>query len=148
MINRIFLFALLFLCQILAAQKNEVSIKIIEATSQEWVSGVPGGRSGTNYIIKVYFVGTKVQFTNLWIGKKNVPFEEEFFSQTKHVAESGDSILLTYNHINGLNDKTTDSKSRPLHFNNGAALVGYLIDGKTRYLTVKKIKKNQPLLGK
>ena len=138
----------MFFCQIVSAQKNELPVKIIEATSREWVSGVPGGRSGTNYIIKIYLSTNTVKFTNLWIGKKSVPFEEEFFSQNKHTAEEGDSILLTYNHINGLNDKGTSSRRRPPHFNDGAALVGCLIDGKARYLTVKKIKKLQPSLGK
>src|SRR5690349_16879630 len=86
----------------LLAQKKGLPVKVIEATQQNWVSGAPGGRTGTKYAIKVYInTQQKVEFQNIWIGKENVPFDVEFFSlDIPKKIQYGDSLLLTYNKVN------------------------------------------------
>jgi len=100
----------------LHAQKKQLPIKIIEATSKTWVSGAPGGRTGTKYSIKV-FVGTdkKVAFRNLWLGKENTPFDVEFFSlDIPKKIQQGDLLLLTYNKINGEKNENAEGKRLPI----------------------------------
>src|SRR5579863_2360980 len=95
---------LLFLlfAQLAFAQKKHPAIKVEDATVRNWISGAPGGRSGTTWSIKVLIKTPKaVEFKNLWIAKENVPFDLQFYSNNgkQNIAE-GDSVLLVHVYIN------------------------------------------------
>lgn len=125
----------------LTAQKKQLPVKIIEATSQYWVSGAPGGRTGTKYAIKVYIrTDKKVEFRNLWIGKENVPFDVEFFSlDIAKKIQQGDTLLLTYNEINGEKNENAEGKRLPINYK-GVGLIELTVDDKARYFIVKNLK--------
>src|SRR5436190_13558896 len=91
----------LLLVQMVFAQKKDLPVKVIEGTSQSWVSGAPGGKAGMKYAIKVYInTGKKVEFKNIWLGKENIPFDVEFFSlDIPKKIQLGDTLLLTYNKV-------------------------------------------------
>jgi hypothetical protein len=130
------------------AQKKGLPVKVIEATKRNWVSGAPGGRTGTKFSIKVY-VNTelKTEFKNVWIGAENVPFDVEFFSlDIQKKIQNGDSLLLTYNKVNGIKNDNAEAKKLPCKYN-GAALIESSIDGKVRYFIVKKFKELPSLMG-
>ncbi len=132
----------------LTAQKKQLPIKVIDATSQSWVSGAPGGRTGTKYSIKVYIrTDKKVEFINLWLARENVPFDVEFFSlDIPKKIQQGDTLLLTYNKVNGEKNENAEGKRLPIDYK-GAGLIELTIDGKARYFIVKRFKQLQPLRG-
>ena len=132
-----------------SSQKKELPVRVIEATQQNWVSGAPGGKTGTKYAIKVYInTAKKAEFKNLWIGGENVLFDVEFFSlDIPKKIQQGDSLLLTYNKINGQRNDNPDAKRLPIPYN-GAALIETTVDGKARYFLVKGFKKLPDLRGK
>lgn len=131
-----------------SAQKKALPVKVIEATRRNWVSGAPGGRTGTKFSIKVY-VNTQLPtaFKNLWIGNENVPFDVEFFSlDIEKKIQYGDSLLLTYNNVAGVKNDNADARKLPLKYK-GAALIEAVIDGKSRYFIVKKFAELPALKG-
>lgn len=132
------------------AQKTTAPVKILLATSREWVSGVPGGRSGITYTIKAQVLtNKKVSFRNLWMKKDNVPFDIQYFTQQQpERLQSGDSLLLVYNFTRGAQNNSTgdDAVRLPVSYN-GAALIECVVDGKARYFIVKAFKQLQPLKG-
>ena len=145
--NRILLVVFLFSTYLLSAQKKAVPVKIIEATSKEWISGAPGGRSGTSYTIKILINSDKkVEFKSAWLGKEHVTFEEEFFSPNNRKIKAGDSLLLTYNHINGISAGDKVPKRPPIRYK-GEALIECIVNGKALYIEVKNFKKLEPLKG-
>lgn len=117
-------------------------VKVSEATELHWVSGAPGGRSGTKFSIKLLIkTSDKVEFVNVWLGSQNVPFNLELFSQeTQQPIKEGDSVLLTYNQINHEADTDFRQKRAPMEYK-GAALIECLINGKAQYLIVKSFRK-------
>lgn len=123
-------------------------VVVADATKQHWVSGAPGGRTGTNYTIKLIIkTGDKVDFSNVWLGAENVPFNLELYRQEPqgNIAK-GDSVLLTYNRIN--NETATDLKAKKLPIDyKGEALIECVIGGKARYYTVKKFRELEGLKG-
>ncbi len=123
-------------------------VVVADATKRNWVSGAPGGRTGTNYTIKLIVkTDEKIDFSNVWLGSENVPFKlEHYVQEPKGEIEKGDSVLLTYNRIS--NEHTTDftGKSLPIEYK-GEALVECIIGGKPRYYTVKKFRELEALKG-
>jgi hypothetical protein len=129
------------------SQQRQLPIKVIEASSQYWISGAPGGRTGTKYAIKIYIrTDKKLEFLDLWLGKENVPFDVEFYSQgIQKMIQQGDSLLLTYNQIRG---EEEDFKAKRIPFPyKGAALIETRVDGRRRYFTVSKLKQLPRLEG-
>jgi hypothetical protein len=142
----VFTVVAILLLQFLVAQKKQ-PLKIIDAFSQHWVSGAPGGRTGKNYQIKI-LVNTdmKIEFKNLWLGKESVPFNLEFFwLDVSRKIVKGDSVLLTYNEVYPAERKSENTRRLPIHYK-GDALIESLIDGKAHYLIVPKIYTSKVLL--
>jgi hypothetical protein len=145
-----FALALLLLvsAQLTFAQTKGLPVKVLEATKQSWVSGAPGGRTGTKFSVKVYInTKAKVEFKNLWIGKENVPFDVEFFSlDIQKRIEYGDSLLLTYNKVNGEKSDNPGARRLPIAYK-GAALIETTVGGKARYFIVKAFKITEAVRG-
>jgi hypothetical protein len=137
----------LFFFQSADGQRKQLPIRVLESTLQRWVSGAPGGRTGIKYSIKIYIrTYDRIEFVNLWLGRKNVPFDVEFYSlHIQKKIQKGDSVLITYNEIRGQKEEI-DSKPLPFNYN-GSALIEAKVEGKTRYFIVTKIKEVSPLLG-
>ena len=131
-----------------SAQKKELPVKVIEATSQYWVSGAPGGKHGIKYSIKVYITTSdKVEFKNVWLGKENVPFDVEFFSlDIPKKVQQGDYLLLSYNQIVGEKNENLKGKRLPINYK-GVALIECAVNAKTRYFIAKKMQQLPKLQG-
>lgn len=140
----------LFLCTLFLSFTGTkcLPVKVADATELHWVSGAPGGRSGTKFSIKLLIkTAEKVEFGNVWLGTQNVPFNLELFSQeTQQKIKEGDSVLLTYNQINNEPDTNTEAKRLPLEYR-GAALIECRINGKAQYLVVKSFRKLEEVRG-
>ena len=131
-------FFLLFI-YVVAAQKKQLPISIVQTTAQRWVSGAPGGRTGTNYSIKIFIrTAEKIEFKNIWLGKQNIPFSVEFFStDIPQKIYQGDTLLLTSNIMNN-EPQDEEAKRLPVAYK-GAALIEATINGKARYFIAKSI---------
>lgn len=121
---------------------------IADATKRHWVSGAPGGETGTNYIIKLVIkTDKKVEFQNLWLGAENIPFSMEFFTQEAQKSlQKGDSVLLTYNYTNNQSARGVTPKRLPIQYK-GEALIECVIGGKARYFTVRSFRELMALNG-
>ena len=130
---------LVSMLQLTIAQSKVPDIKVITATIQHWISGAPGGRSGTTYAIKVSILSNRpVTFKNLWIGKEHAAFDiQTFFSDPNKKPAQGDSVLLVYVKLNQPEKEAKKSKALPMKYK-GEALVEYLVSGKPKYFTIKK----------
>lgn len=128
-------------------QNKRLPVKVTEATSRRWVSGADG-RTGTKYTIRVYIrTAQKMEFINLWIGSKNVPFDIELYNlEIPKMIQQGDTVLLTYNQINGDTAEYEKTKRLPIDYK-GEALIEATVGGKTRYFIVCSIQPVATLLG-
>ena len=138
----------LLVIQLAAAQKKTSFIKVISATTQDWISGAPGGHSGTTYTIKVGILSAKpISFKSMWLVKQQVPFDvQTFFTNPNKKPSIGDSVLLVYVKLNP--SKTDETKNKPLPTKyKGEALVEYLVAGKPKYFTINKFSKLEIVKG-
>lgn len=132
----------------LSAQKRELPIRVLDATEQFWISGAPGGRTGTNYSIRVY-INTKapVEFMYVWLGKENVPFNlEQMDLEIQKKIGLGDSVILFSTMVNGEKDPSFEPKRLPIDYK-GRALIQCQVNGKARYFIVKQFRKLSNVSG-
>ncbi len=142
---------LLFACCLVnsgTAQRKSLPIQVISASSQTWVSGAPGGRTGTNYTIQLYIAThQKIEFNSLWLGKENLPVNIEFPSQSvQNKIEKGDTVILTCNRVNGELIENFHPQKVPVKYT-GEALIETLVNQRKRYFIVKKFKILSSLRG-
>ncbi|MCW5908323.1 MAG: hypothetical protein KIS94_10710 [Chitinophagales bacterium] len=121
------------------------AVVIADAAKQHWVSGAPGGRSGTNYTVKLLIkTSAKIEITHWWIGQEEVPFNLELYNGTQ--PRKGDTVLLTYNRIHNEQPSDFTSTPAPLAYK-GAALLECLVNGKLNYYTVNAFRNEKELRG-
>lgn len=121
------------------------AVVIAEAIQQNWVSGAPGGRSGTHYTVKLFIqTSAKVEIAHWWIGQEEVPFNLELYHGT--ALRKGDTVLLTYNRI--FNETPSEFAPVPVPFAyKGEALLACRVNGKQRYYTVNSFRAEKELRG-
>ena len=123
------------------------SFTLIRASSQSWTAGIPSGGSGTEYYFDVKINSSKgITFDSAWINNKSFPlFLSKQNSGNSGVSSDpvtfvkGDSITLRVSDITH-SSKVTASAKPPVTYT-GAALIGYKVNGKQFYYSVKEIKK-------
>lgn len=126
---------------------NDNSFTLIHASSQSWTAGIPSGGSGTEYYFEIKINSSKgITFDSAWINNKSFPL---FLSRENsgHSGVSndpvtfvkGDSITLRVSDITH-SSKVTSPAKPPVTYT-GAALIGYKVNGKQLYYTVKEIEK-------
>lgn len=139
---------ILLLCfQIATAQHKEAFVKVISATTQDWIGGAKG-MSGTTYIIKLRILsGKPIYYRNMWLNNQLVNFEAQtFFTDPDKKPAEGDSIQLVYVKRNNYKADEMENKPLPLKYR-GEALLEYLADGKVRYIIIKKFNKLKVIKG-
>jgi len=117
---------------------------LLHASSQNWTAGIPSGGSGTEYYFAVKInTSDALRFDSAWIHNESFPI----FLSNNNASISNepvkiirdDSITLRVSDLNLPNVKVTSSKP-PVSFN-GAALIGYTLNGKPVYFIIKEIEK-------
>ena len=106
------------------------------------MGGAAPGKTAVTYTYKVLLLtDKKVSFKNTWIGKEYAPVEvQTFYTDPNQVLKTGDSVLLVYTRITIPADKADNkpgAKPLPVKYK-GTALIEYLLDGKTKFFTVKQ----------
>ncbi len=124
--------------------KEEEYFKLLNATSESWTAGIPSGGSGTEYYFKIKISTTEnIKFDTAWINNK--AFEIYISKETNSVSSqpikygNGDTITLRVSDLK--NQKSKSVNVNPPKKYDGAALVGFTVNGKRNYFTVKEIKK-------
>ena len=138
---------LLLVVHLATAQGNKPVIKVMSSTFQDWIGGAKG-MSGTTYTIKVRIMsGKDIQFKDMWLGKKSVPFEvQTFFTDPNKKPSAGDSVLLVYVKRNQLAADEGESKPLPTQYK-GEALIKYLVAGKPKYIAIKSFNRIKTMKG-
>lgn len=125
---------------LLAFSIIKCDLKIVEATSERWNSGINGGGSGTEYYFKIKINTAKnLQFDSVWVNGKclSTYISNTSLSVSQNPVNFKKNDMITLR-ASDLSLNNTISKSNPIKYK-GEALIRYNLDGKTKYLIIKKI---------
>jgi hypothetical protein len=121
-------------------------LKLIESTSESWHSGINGGGSGTEYYFKIKIItDKKLVFDSVWVNNKCLA---SFLSSNNNTITQN-PILFSKNDIvslrvSDLSLSKTPSSVAPIKYK-GDALLRYYLNGKIKYLIIKKIVPKQSI---
>ncbi len=124
-----------------SAEANCADLKLLEASYENWTSGIRGGGKGTEYFFKVIVLtADKITFDSAWMKNNGYPL---FITKELTAVSSGgitfaknDTITLRISDIAG---NTIKKNIAPPVIYNGSALVRYSKGSKTKYLIIKEI---------
>ena len=147
--------------EIVSKQKNPHSIinndgesplemfTLLSASSKSWISGVYGGGSGTEYVVKITILTSKqLDFDSLWLNNSLLKL---FVAQGSSVSnmqiniKKGDEVTLRATDIH---DKNTMSNIRPPFNFIGEALLYYRVNDERKYYIVSEIQKQTTIYHK
>jgi len=121
----------------------EQFFSLIHATSEKWVAGIPDGGRGTDYYfeIKINTV-EKLLFDSAWIDNKAfeifIAKKSNYNSSQQIIYGQGDTITLR---VSDIQNKSIPNKiTNPPIKHDGIALIGYSVNAKRKYLSIKEIK--------
>ncbi|MFI5149067.1 MAG: hypothetical protein ACHQRM_04990 [Bacteroidia bacterium] len=126
------------------------AFRLVQATSQTWIAGIPGGGSGTEYSFKVV-IHTKetIRFDSAWMNGKGFTIQAVKGKQydPKSMLMKNDTVDLRVSdniagHMPGEEQKVVSSpKINPPVALKGAALIRYYLNNKLHYFHVQSIQK-------
>ena len=122
---------------------------LLSASSRSWISGVYGGGSGTEYVVKITILTSKqLDFDSLWLNNSLLKL---FVAQGSSVSnmqiniKKGDEITLRATDIH---DKNAMSNIRPPFNFIGEALLYYRVNKERKYYIVSEIQKQTTIYHK
>lgn len=119
---------------------------IMSTISRDWISGVYGGGSGTEYTITITILTNKqLDFDSLWINNSLLKLfvaQESNISNMQIKIKKGDKITLRATDIH---DKNAMSNIRPPFNFIGEALLYFRVNDERKYYIVSEIQ-NQPTI--
>jgi hypothetical protein len=115
-------------------------LKLIQSTSEKWRSGINGGGSGTEFYIKIKInTNKKIVFDSLWVNNTWLPTflsnTSKSISQAPITFAKKDTLILRASQLNS-NQTNVLASSKKI---NGDGLLRYFVNGKVKYLLIKKI---------
>lgn len=153
--KKILFLSLILLAGIFAKAKVPATkLRLISAKSQQFRGGAVGSPSGTNYtfVVVAYAANEALVIDRLWIG--NEYFEVKVYNQKNGTSifskkDTLEVVAKKYNPNEFLlnNQKTPSSPTQiatPCKYK-GAALIGYQVGKKRKYLGVEKIESQAAL---
>ena len=142
------LIVLILLTQLVSAQNQSGTVRLLSATTQEWITGASPGKTGTTFTLKVKILSAKpVTFKNLWMGKEHVDFDvQTFFTDPNKKPVKGDSVLLVFTRMDKKPEETKTEVPLPTQYK-GKALLQYYMAHRPRYLVVEKFEKLRIIKG-
>ncbi len=122
---------------------------LLSASSKSWISGVYGGGSGTEYVVKITILTSKqLDFDSLWLNNSLLKL---FVAQGSSVSnmqiniKKGDEVTLRATDIH---DKNAMSNIRPPFNFIGEALLYYRVNEERKYYIVSEIQKQTTIYHK
>ncbi len=128
----------IFCCSFIPKKEN---IQLIDATYENWTSGINGGGSGKEYYIKIKILTeNKIVFDALWVNNKS--FKTYLANNRKYVS----SAPITFTKNDTITVRVSENSSQtnipkvkaPIRYK-GDALLRYFINNKPYYLTIQKL---------
>jgi hypothetical protein len=121
---------------------KQKQIKLIKAFKQNWTAGIEKGGSGVDYTFELIInTNQNISFDSIWINNKAFKLittkRRIFISNEPITFSKGDTLLLKSSELT--NALSQNIITYPPIENNGAALIGYYLKKKRRYLVVKTI---------
>jgi len=118
----------------------ESHFKLLNASKENWVAGIPAGGRGTEYFFKIKITTQqKLVFADLWVD--NYMYSISVANNSASISDkpieygNGDEITLRASVLSSQNYEL--SKAPVQHA--GDALIGYTSNGITQYLIVENI---------
>ena len=132
-------------------QKNneQNSFTLLDASSEDWVAGVRGGGKGTEYYFKIKInTNDNITFDTAWINNRSFAIhlaqKNNAVSNQPVKFATGDTITLRVSDIHSTKIQNVLNNNSPVKYE-GAALIGYAVNNKREYFTIKEIKKQQTI---
>ena len=119
---------------------------LLSANEQKWTAGIPSGGSGTEYYFCIKLLTSRtIVFDSVWIGDQVFPSfvtrQKASITGESFLYQKGDTVLVR---VSALKNRThKEATSTPLIKCKGAALIGYLINGRRKYACVEKMIQKQ-----
>jgi hypothetical protein len=125
-------------------------IKLISASSENWLSGTNGGGKGTEYYIKIKILSSnKVEFDSLFTNKKGfktyLANPNKGITSTPITVSKNDTITVRVSDITFPNRPIVSQNNVSIKKFKGEALLKYYDDGKINYLLIKNISKTKSI---
>jgi hypothetical protein len=150
--DKILLMLAMFACSLGPVKQQNRYFEVLEATSQEWISGVPGGGRGITYRLRIKINTDKpIAFDSLWVaGKKLNTRLVKGGQDAPSKPAKNEVVTLLASGYRGSYGKSgrrpdervyeapMDSVKAPVAYQ-GAALLKYVVDGTARYVAVPSI---------
>lgn len=121
----------------------------ISAEEKSWTSGVASGGMGTDYYISVKITtDSPISFQSLWVSGKVFTVSIGAMPGTAVGSQSnsfknGDTITLRATELINKQGKTNAQTAQPPITHNGAALLGYMVNGAMQYYAIPTMKKTK-----
>jgi len=136
---------LLLICLAICCSHKCNDFKVLEATSQKWVGGIISAGSGINYQLTLLANQSsgKIKIDQLWVGDQyfKVTAIKKFPASEKEGFEKGDTIYINAKVAHPAPPHKEYFEQAPPFSYNGAALIGYELDKKRKFIIVEEIKK-------
>jgi hypothetical protein len=139
-------------CNLGHVKQQNRYFEVLQATSQEWIAGVPGGGRGIHYRLTLKIKTDRpIQLEAIWVaGKKlNTKLEQGGKDDELKSAKNDVVTLLASDYRDGpgkygrrgeqqVNTAPADSAKAPVAYK-GAALLKYVVEGSVQYVAVPHI---------
>lgn len=128
---------------ILQSEKiNQQDFTLLDATYENWASGIRGGGRGRDYFFKILIqVNEQLAFDSVWINNYSYPLiiskEKTTVNKDGIKISIGDTIILKVSDI--YNKEIKKNILPPMEYA-GSALIRYTKETDIKYFTVKEIK--------
>lgn len=150
--DRILLLFGMFACSLGAVPPQTRDLEVLGATSQEWISGVPGGGRGITYRLTIKIKTSRpVTFDALWVAGKKLDTQPVKAAPSEPSATAGNGVVTlrasSFRGRSGLPGRHEEQKPEPPPADaakapvayQGAALLRYEVQGTARYVAIPEI---------
>jgi len=131
---------------------NNVSaqhLKLVSATKQPFAGGVAGSQ-GNSYVftLKIDNKHKSVKLSSIWTEEQQFDIANDRYTVTKEAFKDGRTVQISVRTSSAtkIPGHTRAPQHAPIAYK-GVALLGYTVNGKQQYFTVKKITKKLPPLS-
>lgn len=142
---------LIFIILFFAPCFTTKDFKIIDATSQEFLGGIPEAGYGTNYTLTILAQKSSQKLTidQMWIGNKffEVKAKKKDHAPNDFSFAKNDNIIIAFSDITKTNkegeiiSKGHEKKPDPPYDFQGTALIGFTLKDKRKYKEVQAFRK-------
>ncbi|GAB4293031.1 MAG: hypothetical protein Kow0068_18210 [Marinilabiliales bacterium] len=130
---------------------NQEPLKLINATSYKWSSGVQGMKGEKySFVLLAGKSSNVLKINKVWVGEQSLDFKVFKLGESAQYKnfEKGDTIMIICEHI--INTKNPDNNTNNINKEEasvykGAAIIYYTVGKKEKSIVIKEIKNSKQL---